>query len=109
MCKVKVSDVQFLKKLKEDVYDLATIQLVQTKLEDGDTAVDVELCGVSEDTYLSVTGFQVFSNTKRLEEDIESANTYANRMVRFLHNHKINGVRLQDLYLEEVGYELLSV
>ena len=108
MYKVKVSDIQFLKKLKEDVYDLVTIQLVQTKLEDGDTAVDVELRGISEDAYLSVTGFQVFSNAKRLEEDIESANTYTNRMIRFLHNHKINGIRLQDLYLEEVVYELVS-
>lgn len=102
MYKVKVSDIQFLKKLKEDLYDLATVQVVQTKLEDGDVAVEVELRGISEDVYLSVTGFQVFSNSKRLEEDIESANTYANRMVRFLHNHKVNCARLQDLYEEEV-------
>lgn len=108
MCKVKVSDVQFLKKLKEEVYDLATIQLVQTKLEDGDIAIEVELNASSDEVYRSMIGFQVFSSSNSLEENITAANTYANRMIRFLHNHKVNNARLQDLYEEEVGYELVS-
>ena len=102
MCKVKVSDIQFLKKLKEDLYDLITIQLIQTKLEDGDVAVEVELNASSDEVYRSMTGFQVFSNIKCLEENVASANTYANRMIKFLHNHKVNSARLQDLYEEEV-------